>query len=295
MQPGVQQSITTKQRQPGRERRPHPVATIVSYAILGAFGALFLVPFAWLVTSSLKTSIAIFQFPPQWIPSPWVWSNYPDAMTAAPFGYYFRNSFILTGLNILGTILSCTLVAYPFARLQFPGRDFLFALIIATMLLPPTVTLIPQFLIFKHMGWLNSFYPLFVPAFFGNPFFIFLVRQFYMGIPYELEEAARIDGASSLRIWWNLMLPLSGPVVATIFILTFVGTWNNFLGPLIYLNSQELFTVSLGLAQFQGQYGGQYNLMMAAATVMLAPVIIIFFFGQRYFIEGVAQSGLTGR
>ncbi len=220
--------------------------------------------------------------------------NYRGALNYIPFGRYVATSAFLVILNIIGTILSCSLVAYAFARLQWPGRQFSFALMMATMMIPPQVTMIPYFLIIKHLGWYNTMNPLWVLSFFGNAFNIFLLRQFMKGIPRDLEDAARIDGCNFLQVYWHVIMPLIKPTLACIAIFTFMGIWNDFMGPLIYLSDQTLYPLSLGLYALNVQEGGNYGMMMAGSFLMTLPVIIIFFFAQKYFIQGVTLTGMKG-
>ena len=260
-----------------------------------ALAILFIVPLVWMLSTSLKPQAQVFN--PNWIPHPIQWRNYPDALTSADFLVYFKNTLIITGFSMLGTILSSSLVAYSFARLRFPFRDLLFVLVLATMMLPGVVTLIPQYIIFSKMHWVNTFLPLTVPAYFGGGAFnIFLLRQFFRGIPMELSEAAHIDGASELRIWWQVVMPLSGPILTAVTIFAFQGAWEDYFGPLIYLSSQNNWNLQLGLTVFEASGGGipMWHWMMAASLVVMAPVLIIFFFAQRYFIESIAISGLKG-
>jgi multiple sugar transport system permease protein len=205
------------------------------------------------------------------------------------------NTLIITILGILGVLLSSTFVAYGFARFRFPGRDLMFLIMVSTMMIPVQVTMIPTFILFKWMGWIDTFAPLIVPTFFGGGAFnIFLMRQFFMTIPYELDDAAKIDGCNYFQIFWIILVPLVKPALATTAIFGFVYNWNDFLNPLIYLNSTSNYTLALGLQTFTTMYGTDYNLMMAASTIVLLPILLIFFFGQRFFIEGVATSGLKG-
>lgn len=224
--------------------------------------------------------------------------NYVDALSkdlgGATFFTFFRNSFLLVALNLIGHFLSVTVVAYAFARLRAPGKRFLFLVLLSTMMLPAPVMLIPTFEIFQKLGMINTLWPLFIRAFFGNAFLIFLLRQFFMAIPMELEEAARIDGATTLQVLRKIILPLSAPALATVGIFTFWWTWNSFFEPYVYLSSPQQYTVSLGLAFFKGQYNTSFHLLMAASMVVILPIIVIFFFAQRYFIEGIQLTGLKG-
>lgn len=257
---------------------------------------LFIAPFFWMLSTSLKPAQQIFDT--NWIPKPVAWSNYKDALTSAPFLTYFKNSVIVTGLSSLGGVLSASLVAYSFARLRWPGRDLWFGIVLATMMLPGIVTLVPTYVLFAKLHWVNTFLPLIVPAWLGGtPFWIFLLRQFYRGIPMELSEAARIDGASELRIWWQIVMPLSRPVLTAVAIFAFNGAWSDYMKPLIYLSDERKYTLQLGLTTFQAGGGGVplWNWMMAASLVVMLPVVIVFFFGQRYFIEGQTLTGLSGR
>ncbi|MBN2446684.1 MAG: ABC transporter permease subunit [Phycisphaerae bacterium] len=220
--------------------------------------------------------------------------NYRMAFREVPYARYISTSFAIVILNIVLAVFSCTLVAYAFARLQWPGRDLCFGVLLATMMIPPQVTMIPSFLVMKYLGWFNTLLPMWVPAIFGTPFFIFLLRQFFRGIPNDLEDAARIDGCGFLRIYWHVMLPLVKPTIATIAIFTFMWSWNNFMGPLIYVNDERLFPLALGLFKLNLRSSGNLGLMMAASFVMTLPVIILFFFAQRYFIQGITLTGTKG-
>jgi len=266
-------------------------AGITHLALIAGAGAM-LIPFFWIVSTSLKMPKQVFVQPIKWIPDPVVWSNYAKALTVLPFALYLRNTVIITTLVMVGTILSSAACAYGFARLRAPGRDALFLVLLSTMMLPGIVTMIPTFLLFRWLGWVDTFKPLTVPAFFGSAFFIFLLRQFFLTIPAELEDAARIDGATSVDIFARIMLPLAKPALATVAIFAFMGAWNDFMGPLIYLNSEEKFTLSLGLASFQGLYGTDWHYMMAASLVVMSPIIVIFFIGQRYFVKGIVTTGI---
>lgn len=264
------------------------------YSLLIILGGVFLIPFFWMISTSVKPESQIFTFPPRWIPDPVLWSNYPHAIDAIPFWTYVWNTTSITLLTILGTILSSSLVAYSFARLRWPGRDFLFVLLLSTMMLPGQVTMIPVFLLFKELGWINTILPLVVPSFFGNAFYIFLLRQFFLTIPSDLEDAARVDGCPRLLAFWHVILPLSKPALATVGVFTFMGSWNDFMGPLIYLSSEGKKTLALGLQGFVWEHGAEWALLMAVSTLMLLPVLIIFFFAQRYFIEGITLTGIKG-
>jgi ABC-type glycerol-3-phosphate transport system permease component len=269
------------------------------YAVAVVTSILFLLPFYWTVASSLKHVTEIFLFPPTWVPAVPQWDNYAEVWRRVPFGRFMINSLEITILSVLGTVLTSSLVAYSFARFRYPGRDVFFMLTLSTMMLPYEVTLIPQYLMFNRLGWLDTFLPLIVPFWFGgNAFSIFLMRQFFMTIPRDLDDAARIDGANFLRIFWNVLLPLSGPVLATLAVIGFINHWNDFLGPLIYLDSRTNFTIALGLRYFQSVsgLGGEpmHHLLMAASVTFTLPCIVIFFLSQRYFVRGIVLSGVKG-
>jgi multiple sugar transport system permease protein len=262
-------------------------------ALLFAAG-LFLIPLLWMISSSLKPDYAIFAVPPQLIPNPPRWENYPEALAYVPFGRYTLNTLLISAVTIVGHLLSCTIVAYAFARLRAPGRDALFLVVLATMMLPYPVTMVPLYLLFQRLDWVNTILPLTVPAFFGSPLYIFLLRQFFLTLPIDLEDAARLDGAGTLRILWHIILPLSLPALATVAIFTFQATWNDFLPPLIYLQTPDQYTVTLGLQFFRSTYTSSWAYLMAASLVTMLPVLIVFFLAQRLFIEGIALTGMKG-
>lgn len=244
-----------------------------------------------MISTSLKKRSAVFRFPPEWIPDPVLWTNYPEALTLLPFGTFFVNTVIITFLAVLGELVSSSVVAYSFARLRWKGRNLLFIIVLATMMLPRQVTLIPVFIIFRNLDWINTFRPLIVPSWFGIPFFIFLLRQFYMTIPFDLDDAAAIDGCSRFGVFWRIVLPLSKPALAAVAIFSFQFHWNDFFQPLIYLFDKEKFTLALGLRFFQGNYGTDWHYLMAASLVVMLPVILVFFFAQKIFIQGVVYTG----
>jgi ABC-type glycerol-3-phosphate transport system permease component len=272
----------------------HAFSQLSLQALMMVVLAAFMVPIAWALSTSLKDYGALFEFPPVWIPTPPVWRNYVDAMTFVPFGTYFRNSAIITGLDIVGKLLSCSLVAFAFSRLRWWGRDVLFMVMLATLMLPPQVTLIPQFVIWRQLGWIDTFVPLILPNFFGGPYMTFLLRQFFMSIPPDLDDAARIDGCSSFGIFWRIILPLSKPALMAVTVFVFNNTWNEFLSPLIYLSSKQNFTIALGLRSFQSEHGPEWHLVMAASLVTMLPVLLVFFLGQRFFIQGIVFTGVKG-
>lgn len=267
----------------------------LTYVFLIAISAICLLPLYWMVRSSLMKLNQIFIMPPIWVPSPLVLENYVKAMTMVPFGRYFLNTIIIVVGGLSGTLITATMCGYAFARLQWPGRNIVFACIISSMMLPYAVTLIPTFLGWQMVGALDTFYPLVVPAWFGGGVFnIFLLRQFFRTIPLDLDEAALIDGANYPTILLKIIIPLTKPALIVVGLFTFMSYWNDFLGPLVYLNNEKMFTVSLGLTVFKGMYNAQWHLMMAASTVVIAPVLVVFFIGQKYFIEGIALTGMKG-
>jgi multiple sugar transport system permease protein len=274
------------------------VSAAIGYLALSAASVVMALPFFWLISTSLTARGLEFQVPPQWIPNPIVWRNYHEAIfeSGLPFPTFVVNTTVITMLNVIGTLLSASIAGFGFARLRFPGRDAIFVLVLSTMMLPSIVTLIPTYLLYKTIGWVDTWLPLIVPSFLGGgAFYVFLFRQFFLGLPLDLDEAARTDGASTWQIYARIALPLSGPVLATVGIFTFLNSWNNFLDALIYLNSIEKMTLAVGLQAFKGVRQSDWNLMMAAATVMIVPVIVLFFAAQRYFVRGIVMTGLSGR
>lgn len=275
-------------------RRPFRMGLL--YLAMIGLSALFLLPLFWLVTTSLKDQAAVFAYPPVWIPHPLRWSNYSEAIDRAPLLRWLFNTTIVTGFAVLGNVLTSSLVAFGFARLRFPARSALFILLLSTMMLPDVVLLVPQFILFRQLGWIDTLLPLIVPSYFGGGAFnIFLVRQFYLTIPRDFDEAARLDGASNWQIWRQIMLPLSAPVLTAVAIFSFVFHWNDFMGPLIYLQSEDTKTLALGLRAFISPTDASWNVSMAASMFLVVPVLVVFFLGQRYFIRGVAMTGITGR
>jgi ABC-type glycerol-3-phosphate transport system permease component len=268
--------------------------------LLVIIGALMCsLPFFWTISSSLKPISEIYNFPPTFWPNEIRWDNYSAVFTMAPFGRFILNTILVTGFAMLGQILAASAVAYGFARFRFPGRNALFFIVLATLMLPWQVTIVPTFLLFRQLGWINTFLPLIVPAYFGGgAFFIFLLRQFFLTIPKDLDEAAKIDGANSVHIFWNILLPLSKPALATVAIFSFIEHWNEFFGPLIYLNSPEKYTVSIGLRYFQANpFVGdepRESILMAASLIVAAPPLILFFLAQKYFVQGIVTTGLKG-
>jgi ABC-type glycerol-3-phosphate transport system permease component len=284
--------------------KPKQVASkTFAYFWLVVFGVLFGLPFFWTLLTSLKSTAEIYQVPPTLFPQEeWRFSNYVEIFQVAPFGRYILNSVTLVILNVFGTILSCLVVGYSFARFRWPGRDFVFTLAMATIILPREVTTIPTYIFFAKLKWLNTYLPLFLPSWFGiNAFLIFLFRQYIMSIPRELDEAAFIDGANPMQILLRVLVPLCKPILTTATILTFIGVWNDFWGPYIFLSEKELFPISVGLRLFSSEayrltgYGNAtQHLLMAGSIVAIAPCVLIFLFAQRYFVESVVSSGFKG-
>jgi ABC-type glycerol-3-phosphate transport system permease component len=278
-----------------RKRRRDALRKWVSFAVLSAGGILFLLPFLWMVSTSLKEPGQVLTFPPVWIPHPVKWENYAVALRQMDFGRQLRNTLIIVYANLVGGVFSASLAAFGFARLKFTGRDALFFVMLCTMMLPSVATLIPMYVLYKNLGWIDTFLPLTLPSFFGGGAFnIFLLRQFFLTLPREMEEAARIDGASSFEVFWSIVLPLSKPALATVAIFSFMAHWNDFVGPLIYLRSPGNYTLALGLQTFQGLYSTDYQYLMAASIVVVSPVIVLFFLAQRFFVQGIVLTGIKG-
>lgn len=271
-------------------------ARLLTLVLLCIGTVVIMVPFFWMISTALKEPGQVYAYPPQWIPDPVRYQNFSEAAGLVPIWTFARNSLIIVVGVMAGTLLSCSLAAYGFARLRAPGRNLIFFILLATLMLPSTVTLVPTYIGFNKLGWINSFAPLIVPAFFGSPFYIFLLRQFYMTIPRDLEESARLDGASSFRIWWNIILPLSKPVLATVAVFTFFATYNDFFGPLIYLNDRSKQTIAVALSYFTGSptVGPQMHLLMAMATLAIVPSLLMFLLAQRYFVQSIVTTGLKG-
>jgi multiple sugar transport system permease protein len=261
--------------------------------LLTLLAVAFLAPMAWMVSTSLKPLSETMTVPPQWIPSSIQWHNYPDAIQA--MGYFWRytgNSLLLCLLTVAGTLVSSTLAAYGFARLEWPGRNRLFSLCLATMMIPFPAIMVPIYGLFKNLGWIGTLQPLWVPTFFASAFHVFLLRQFFLSLPRDTAEAARIDGCNEWQILWYTVLPMAKPVLLVVAVFQFLATWNDFLGPLIYLTDQRTFTLALGLQSFQSQQGGTaWHHLMAASTLVVLPVIVLFFFTQKTFIQGIATTG----
>lgn len=278
----------------GRRRVRRMTRLAFVYALLVGGGLVFVFPFYWLVATSLKPVDEIIVTPPQWIPNPVKFSNYADLMDAAPVLTWLRNTVIVAVLGTAFTTASSVLVAYGFARHPFPGSRSLFFLVLATMMLPGHITIIPRFVLFREIGWLDTLLPLIVPTLFGSAFYIFLLRQFFMTIPRDLDEAAELDGANTLQVLLDILLPLARPAVVTVALFAFIAQWSDFLEPFIYLSSPDKLTLQVGLRWFNTQYGGQFHLLMAGSVLSMAPIVVIFFFAQKQFIQGITLTGLKG-
>ena len=289
----AQRSNRVAGRREARTRRA--VRRLFRHLFLILLSLLFLAPFVWMVSTSFKTNAQVVEWPPRWLPNPLHPANYPGVFASIPLLTYAKNTLIVTSLSVIGAVVSNSVIAYGFARIRWPGRDVLFVITLGTLMLPFQVTMIPLFIMFSKMGWVNTFLPLIVPAFLGNAFYIFLLRQVYLGISEEFSEAARLEGASDLHILWHIIVPLARPALLSVALFQYLASWNDFLGPLLYLNDASKFTLALGLANMQSALGlSDFGQIMAAATMIVLPVIGVFMFTQRYFLEGIAASGLKG-
>ncbi len=282
----------------GKELRGYKIGVMLQkglvYLFLLVFAMGFLLPFFFLLTGSFKTSSELFSVPFRWLPKHFTLENYVQVFTKIPFFRYLRNTIIIVVLNMIGALVSNSLIAYGFSRLRWPGRDKIFMIVIATMILPYQVTLSPLYLMYTKIGWIGTFIPLTLPGFFGNAFFIFLMRQFLVGIPKELTESARIDGAGEFTIFLRLIMPISKPVLATVAIMSFMNSWKDFLGPLVFLGSDKLYTLSLAASMLRSNLNPNWELLLALGVVMVLPVLILFFVLQKYFIQGITMSGIKG-
>lgn len=293
----IEFAATALERAASRHRRPlRPGAVRAAvYALCCAGGGLMLLPFVWMVRSSVMEPAQIFAYPPQWIPNPLRLANYREAFTDVPSLRYLLNTLTLLVPTVAGTVVTSACAAFGFARLRWPGRDWVFALLMSTLILPSVVVLIPTYLVWARAHLVNTFVPLILPAWFGGGIFnIFLLRQFFRTIPRELDEAGYMDGATPLEVFWFVILPLSRPALTTVAIFSALAVWNDFLGPLIYLNDPKKFTLALGLTFFTGEYTSQWNLLMAAATMVIGPAVLFFLAAQRYFVQGITLTGIKG-
>lgn len=286
---------TSQISQQARVNRPRPKASWFVYVIAIVLSVLFLFPLFWMGTTSLKTMEQAYVFPPVWLPDPPMWENYVRIFTELPFFTFTLNSILITVLNTIGVTFTSAMVAFGFARLRSRSRDFLFVLLISTIMLPYQVILVPTFLLFKYIGWINTIWPLVIPAYFGGGAFnIFLLRQYFMTIPFEYDEAAIMDGASWFTIFWSVILPMAKPALTTVAVLNLVAVWTDFFGPLIYLNDLNKMTLAVGLAFLRGQHSAVLTLLMAGSMFSTLPMLVVFFLAQRYFVEGIQLSGLKG-
>lgn len=265
-----------------------------AYTVCTLIGLMYVFPFYWMIATALKTDRQIFLWPPLLVPPTPQWHNFIEATRYIPFFLYLRNTFLICFLTVLGAVVSCTVVAYGFARVRWPGRDTVFMIYLSTMMLPGQVTMIPLYVVFRRLHWVGTYAPLTVPAYFGSAFFVFLLRQFFRTIPEELSDAARIDGANEIQILLRILLPLIKPAVTTVALFTFMASYQDFMGPLIYLTNEAQWTISLGLQMFRNMYGLQWQLMMAASAMAMLPTVVLFFLTQRTFIEGITLTGLKG-
>ena len=286
----LQQSQVRRARRTGPRSKKGGKWLIYLVLILGAL--VTITPFLWLVRSSLMEPSQIFTNPPALIPKPFAWGNYSEAMTTQPFGRFFLNTLLIELIVVPGVVISSALAAYSFSRLEWRGRDAVFAVLLTGMMLPFAASLIPTFVLWQKLDAINTFAPLTIPAWFGGGAFnIFLLRQFFLTIPREIDESAYLDGATPLQILWRIILPLSKPSLTVVALFTFIAVWNDFIGPLIYLNDDSKFTLALGLASFKGLYTAQWGLLMAASVVVIIPIVVLYFLGQRYFVQGIATTG----
>lgn len=260
--------------------------------VLVPMAVLYTLPYYWMAVTSLKSNEELGASPPTLIPHSWQWSNFSEAVTYIPFNQYLLNTLVITGLTMLGAVISNPIVAYGFSRVQWPGRDMIFYVVIATVFIPFPVLIVALFDIFAKLGWVNTFLPLIVPAFFGNAFWIFLMRQFLMQIPQEISDAAKLDGANELQVAYQIVLPLAKPAIAVVAIFAAISAWNDFLGPLLYLQDESKYTLSVGLTFFRSQHDVQFNLLMAASTLVVIPVVLIFLAFQRSFIDGLTVGSI---
>jgi multiple sugar transport system permease protein len=277
-----------------RKRFSRTIKSISTHVVLLVGSFFFVAPLIFLVSTSLKASRQIAKFPPDLIPDPFIWRNYTDVFIYAPFGQYLLNTLFIIVPAVFGAAITSALAAYAFARLRAPGKNIIFMVLLSTLMLPGVVTLIPTYILYAKIGWIGSFKPLIVPVLFGNAFFIFLMRQFFTTLPRELEDAALIDGCGRLQIFWTIILPLAKPVMATVTIFAFMGGWNEYFGPLIYLGEKSQYTLALGLQVFVSQHTTEWGMLMAASTMMVIPIILLFFFAQKQFVQGIMLTGMKG-
>jgi multiple sugar transport system permease protein len=295
----VEETLRTRGRTAAPPRRPSSgrqrlAEKVASHTALIVLSVVFFIPFFWMVSGSLKDVADLNSFPVVWFPHKLTLENYIYGLRVFPFARYFGNTLLICVLSMTGAALSSSFIAYGLARIDWPLRKPLFIIILGTMMIPFYVTMVPLFSLFRSMGWVNTYLPLIVPTFFGVPFYIFLLRQFFMSIPRDLSDAARIDGANEFAIYARIILPLAKPALAAVALFQFLVSWSDLLGPLIYLSNSSSYTVSLGLTFYRSQYSTQYGPLMAASTVVVIPVVILFFFAQRTFIQGITLTGVKG-
>jgi multiple sugar transport system permease protein len=283
-----------RDRQGGRWRASGAIGRVILYAVLVVGGLFMLMPFIWMLSSSLKDQGAIFAYPPSLFPKEARWGNFREILDVVPFGRYFGNSLFIATVSVVGQLLSCSIAAFAWARIPFAGRNALFMTLMAALIIPPQVTLVPLFIMMNGVGWIDTYYPLILPFWLGGAFGTFLLRQFFLAIPRDLEDAAKMDGAGPWRIYWSIYLPLCKPALATVAIFTFLLQWNELLRPLIFLSTPEKLPLTVGLAALRSQYSTSWNLIMAGALISVIPVLVLFVFAQRYFVRGVTSSGLKG-
>lgn len=277
-------------------KRRELTRTVFGYAALIVFGILFLMPFFWYISTAFKPPTQVYSIPPKWIPTPPTFDNFVKGWQTLPFNIYMLNTLFLTAMATIGTLASSSLVAYGFARFRAKGKMVIFTILLSTMMLPAQITLIPTYMIYNWLRWLDTFLPLIVPTFLGTgAFYIFLLRQFFVSIPRELDEAAKIEGCGSFRVFISIILPLSKTALTTVFLFTIINVWNDFMNQLIYLSSDKNYTIAVGLQFFNSKYGPQQvNLLMAVSFATILPLLILFFLGQRYFVKGIVMTGIKG-
>ena len=283
----------TKEESRRIKKRIEILKKSITYIILSLVSIIMILPFLWMISTSLKEAGAVFTYPPKWIPHPVVFKNYLEAWNAVPFGRFFINSIFVAFCVTIGQVTTSSLAAYAFARLEFPGRDKLFFLYLATMMIPGQITMIPIFILLKHLNWIDTYKALILPMAF-SAYGTFMLRQFFMTIPKDLEDAAVMDGCSKFGVYWQVILPLSKPALATLATFTFLGNWNSFMWPLIVTDSMKMKTLPVGLTSFQGLYTTDWTLLMAASVIVLMPILIVYIFNQRFFTKGIVMSGLKG-
>ncbi|WP_207953395.1 carbohydrate ABC transporter permease [Paenibacillus agricola] len=268
------------------------IDAVIIYTVLSIMTIIVIIPFLWMTSTAFKPQKQTFKFPPEWIPAPFTWDNFARVWNEMPFGHYILNTIFITLVILIGQLLFSSMAAYSFSRLEFPGRNLIFVIFIGSLMIPEIVTMIPQYLIMRELGWLNTFKAITTPQMFGNAFGVFLLRQYLIGIPKELDEAAKIDGSGIIRTFTTIILPLTKPALSTLAVFTLVKSWNSFLWPLVVTTSQQKFVLTIGLANLNGQYSADWAAIMAASFIALLPIIVLFAFFQRFFIQSIQMSGL---